>query len=52
MLAEVDTIDEVIDLANDTEYSLTAAVWTKDINAAMDVAMRIRSGKCRLVLVI
>ncbi|KAI0919057.1 hypothetical protein AcW1_003468 [Taiwanofungus camphoratus] len=44
VLAEVDTIDEVIDLANDTEYSLTAAVWTKDINAAMDVAMRIRSG--------
>ncbi|KAI0919058.1 hypothetical protein AcW1_003467 [Taiwanofungus camphoratus] len=44
ILVEVDTIDEAVDLANASEYTLLAGVWTKDLNNALDVAMRIRAG--------
>ncbi|PCH35810.1 aldehyde dehydrogenase, partial [Wolfiporia cocos MD-104 SS10] len=44
IIAEFDSIDEAIDLANATEYSLVGSVWTKDLNNAMDVAMRVRAG--------
>ncbi|KAH8116163.1 aldehyde dehydrogenase [Phellopilus nigrolimitatus] len=43
-IAVVDTVDEAIEMANATEYSLSASVWTKDINRALDVASQIRSG--------
>lgn len=36
--------DEAIAIANDTEYGLTAAVWSSDNERAMDVARRIRAG--------
>lgn len=39
-----DTEDEVISLANDTEYGLMAGVFTQDINRAMRVSARIESG--------
>ncbi|KAJ6024730.1 hypothetical protein N7540_005527 [Penicillium herquei] len=39
-----DTEDEVIALANDTEYGLMAGVFTRDINRAMRVSARIDSG--------
>ncbi|GLB39348.1 putative aldehyde dehydrogenase [Lyophyllum shimeji] len=42
--AVVDTKEEAVELANDSEYSLTASVWTKDIYAANEVASRIRAG--------
>jgi acyl-CoA reductase-like NAD-dependent aldehyde dehydrogenase len=38
------TIDQAVDLANSTEYGLTAAIWTKDIKAALNTARRVRSG--------
>jgi acyl-CoA reductase-like NAD-dependent aldehyde dehydrogenase len=38
------TTDEVADLANSTEFGLTAAIWTRDIKAAFDMARRVRSG--------
>ncbi|EED85322.1 predicted protein [Postia placenta Mad-698-R] len=41
---KVDTVDEAVELANATNYSLAGAVWTKDVNSAMDVSMRIRAG--------
>jgi acyl-CoA reductase-like NAD-dependent aldehyde dehydrogenase len=44
VFAVVDTIDEAVELANASEYSLSAALWTKDVYNAMNVAMRIRSG--------
>ncbi|MCL5425986.1 aldehyde dehydrogenase family protein [Halomonas sp. NPDC076908] len=36
--------DEAVAMANSTEYGLTAAVWTHDINAALKMAKQIRSG--------
>ena len=37
MLARVvvDDLDEAVDVVNDTEYGLCAAVYTQDINAAL-----------------
>lgn len=40
----MDTLDEAVELANATEYSFTASVWTENIYRAMDVAQRIRFG--------
>ncbi|KAG6860088.1 hypothetical protein C0995_015882 [Termitomyces sp. Mi166 len=40
----VDTIDEAIQLANTSNYSLTAAVWTNDLYVAKDVSERVRAG--------
>lgn len=37
--------DEVIEMANDTEYGLAGAVWTKDINRALKVARGIEAGR-------
>ncbi|KAK0469277.1 aldehyde dehydrogenase [Desarmillaria tabescens] len=39
-----DTVDEAVELANDTEYSLAAALWTQDITKGKGVADRIYSG--------
>ena len=36
--------DALVDIANDTEYGLAAAVFSQDINRAMKVAQRIQSG--------
>ena len=44
-IAVVDTVDEAVKLANATDYSLSAAVWTKDVNLAIKVASCIRAGK-------
>ncbi|MEO0607984.1 MAG: aldehyde dehydrogenase family protein [Pseudomonadota bacterium] len=40
-----DEMEEVIALANDTEYGLSSAVWTKDISTAHQVARRLRTGQ-------
>ena len=37
--------DEVIKLANDSQYGLAGAVWTKDINKALRVARGIETGR-------
>ena len=39
------TEEEVIAMANDSDYGLAGAVWTKDINRALRVANSIESGK-------
>jgi len=36
--------DEVIDMANDLDLGLTAAVWTNDLNTAMNTIRRLESG--------
>ncbi len=36
--------DEAVELANATEYGLTAAIWTNDIHRALRTARRVRSG--------
>jgi acyl-CoA reductase-like NAD-dependent aldehyde dehydrogenase len=40
--------DEAIRIANDTEYGLSAAVYSKDIARALKVARRIESGICHI----
>ena len=39
-----DTIDEVIERANDTPFGLGAGVWTRDIGKALHVARGVRTG--------
>ena len=36
--------EEVIEMANGTEYGLTAGIWTNDVKTAMRTARRIESG--------
>ena len=40
----VDSADAAIELANDSDYGLTGGVISRDLNAALDVVARIRSG--------
>jgi acyl-CoA reductase-like NAD-dependent aldehyde dehydrogenase len=40
----VDSTDEAIAIANDTEYGLTGGVITRDLSTALDVVSRVRSG--------
>jgi acyl-CoA reductase-like NAD-dependent aldehyde dehydrogenase len=37
-------LDEVIRLANDTEYGLAAAIWTRDLTRALTTAKAVRAG--------
>lgn len=45
MFSVVESIDEAVQLANTSDYSLVASVWTRDVNTALDVASRIRASK-------
>jgi succinate-semialdehyde dehydrogenase/glutarate-semialdehyde dehydrogenase len=42
------TVDEAVELANDTEYGLNASVWGGDLKRAEDVARRIQSGNVNI----
>lgn len=44
-VAIFDTIDEAVELANASSYSLTSSLWTSDVRKALDISPRIRSGK-------
>jgi aldehyde dehydrogenase (NAD+) len=39
-----DNVDQVIDLANQNQYGLAAAVWTRDIKKAHAVSRQLRAG--------
>jgi acyl-CoA reductase-like NAD-dependent aldehyde dehydrogenase len=47
-ITRVDSVDEAIRLANDTDYGLSAAVFTRDLARGIDVARRIDSGICHI----
>jgi len=44
----VDGDDEALSVANDSEYGLSAAVFSRDIARAMNMAKRIESGICHI----
>ncbi|KIM85571.1 hypothetical protein PILCRDRAFT_816768 [Piloderma croceum F 1598] len=43
VVAVVDTVDQAVELANSSDYSLTASVWTRNVHSAIEVASRIRA---------
>jgi acyl-CoA reductase-like NAD-dependent aldehyde dehydrogenase len=47
-IIDVDGPDEAVQVANDTEYGLAAAVFGRHVPTALDVARRIESGICHV----
>jgi vanillin dehydrogenase len=47
-ITRVKSVDEAVQLANDTEYGLSAAVFGRNLARALDVARRIDSGICHV----
>jgi len=47
-ITRVHSTDEAVAVANDTEYGLSAAVFTRDLAKGLDVARRIDSGICHI----
>jgi acyl-CoA reductase-like NAD-dependent aldehyde dehydrogenase len=47
-VVRVEGEEEAIRIANDTEYGLSAAVFSRDIQRALNVAKRIESGICHI----
>ncbi|MCG8442391.1 MAG: aldehyde dehydrogenase family protein [Caulobacterales bacterium] len=37
-------VDDVVERANDTDYGLAGAVWSQDVDKAMDIARRMETG--------
>jgi acyl-CoA reductase-like NAD-dependent aldehyde dehydrogenase len=44
----VDGVDEAVRVANDTEYGLSSAVFSADVDAAIEVARRLQTGICHI----
>ncbi|WP_116132818.1 aldehyde dehydrogenase [Tropicimonas sp. IMCC34043] len=47
-IIRVKDTDDAVRVANDTEYGLSAAVFSQDITRAFDVANRLQSGICHI----
>lgn len=47
-LYEVDSEEEALRIANDTEYGLTAAVFTEDLRRGLRLAKGIETGACHI----
>ncbi|NMO01626.1 aldehyde dehydrogenase [Gordonia sp. TBRC 11910] len=39
-----DTVDEAIQIANDTEYGLSAGIWTTDATKGLEIAQQLKAG--------
>lgn len=44
----IDTYEEALEKANDTPYGLAAAIFTTDINKALDFAKNSNVGMCHI----
>ncbi len=47
VMIKYSSIDQAIEIANDTPYGLAAAVWAGDKDKATSIARRIRAGTMR-----
>jgi len=47
-IVRVNSDDEAVAVANDTEYGLSAAIFTRDIARGLGLAKRIKSGICHI----
>ncbi len=47
-ITRVKTVDEAVALANDTEYGLSASVFTRDLVKGIEIAKRIDTGICHV----
>jgi benzaldehyde dehydrogenase (NAD) len=47
-IVPVDSPQEAVAIANDTEYGLSSAVFSADLDAAMDIARRLETGVCHI----
>jgi acyl-CoA reductase-like NAD-dependent aldehyde dehydrogenase len=47
-IIRVSSNDEAVTIANDSEYGLSSAVFSRDIRAALAIAKRIESGICHI----
>ena len=43
-----DTVDEAVEIANDSDYGLSAEVWSADTDAARDVAAALEVGQVKI----
>ncbi|HEX2702783.1 MAG TPA: aldehyde dehydrogenase [Solirubrobacteraceae bacterium] len=47
-IVTVDGADEAVSVANDTDYGLAAAIFSRDIPTALELARRVESGICHI----
>lgn len=47
-IIEVDGPEQAVEVANDTEYGLSAAIFSRDVERAERLAARIQSGMCHI----
>jgi acyl-CoA reductase-like NAD-dependent aldehyde dehydrogenase len=47
-IVPVDSVEEAVRVANDTEYGLSSAVFSRDVDAAMAVARQLQTGMCHI----
>jgi aldehyde dehydrogenase (NAD+) len=48
VMIKYSSIDQAVEIANDTPYGLAAAVWAADKDKATAIARRIRAGQCAI----
>lgn len=48
ILSKFDTDEEAVALANDSEFSLCASVFSVDVVRALDIARQVRAGACHI----